>query len=163
MWGVGVLRPLSGIPLFLMCLAFAFYFDVLPSECYEYSNLSPGSLLQMTSLVVFTDIVQCMIHILMHTKSAPRFVRHSHSIHHRVKNPTPNESFQTGIVDSLLQLLLPLYISLWVVRPCRVSAIIFGSLYSAWLVYIHSQLPDHPFPNVLVTPSHHARHHESCY
>jgi hypothetical protein len=72
--------------------------------------------------------------------------------------PTESDAFATGWVDAFVQLLVPLFISLVLVRPNRCTAILFGLLYSHWLVYIHSTLPDHAM-RFLVTPSYHKQHH----
>lgn len=151
-WGGRTVWCETGLPFLITVLAAAWHGGLLPSEVYSYGNVRPEHVMALTVLV---DVQQCLVHIASHAIPA---LRRSHGIHHQSKRPTPRDAFCTGWIDAFTQLMLPLYASITLVRPNRSTAIVFGLIYSHWLVYLHSALPDHPIAG-LVTPSYHKHHH----
>ena len=151
-------RPsLTGFPLIFAMFALLWLFNLFPSSMSAYDIPSPRMLV---TLVIATDIVQTCVHVLLHARMLGDRVFRAHQIHHRHSIPTPDTAFETGVMDAVLQVVAPVYGALHVVRPDRSTAILFGCIYSQWLMYIHSSLPDHSVP-FLVSPSYHKAHHTS--
>ena len=157
LWGPSVLGPFTGVPLALLCLAVAWYTNILPSELYTHSL---PSVTHITAMVVVTDVLQTIIHTATHLGLCPSIIARAHRVHHTHTSPTIDTAFHTGVLDAIVQLIIPLYASLHIVRPNRTSAILFGGLYSNWLIYLHSDYPDHFIP-FMVTPEQHRRHHKN--
>ena len=97
------------------------------------------------------------------TREQMTLIGKSHMIHHIHRNPKPQDAFYTGFIDAIIQLILPLYLVLIAVSPSRYSAILFGCIYSWWLLFIHSD-PQKEYPLLdylhLVTPRMHHQHHQ---
>lgn len=151
-WKHNVASSITGIPFLVFILCVTWKLELLPYEMNMYGKIR---LDQFSILVILVDLLQCIIHIATHKIYA---LRQSHALHHKTKHPTARDAFDTGWVDAFTQLMIPLYISFIAVRPNRTTALTFGLLYSHWLVYIHSSLPDHKI-RWLVTPSYHKHHH----
>jgi sterol desaturase/sphingolipid hydroxylase (fatty acid hydroxylase superfamily) len=158
MWPLGLLavatgrgnRHVSGTPLAVVFLGALWAVGGLPRSVY-----TPGfSVLGVGALVVCIDTLQYASHRLAHT-----LWRGSHGVHHQRTDPTSDDAFFTGLADAFLQLLLPLWLTLSLVRPSYETTCIFGAIYGLWLQFIHSRL----FPlwrsRLLVTPAFHREHH----
>tara|TARA_B100000683_G_scaffold237412_1_gene242600 strand:- start:8604 stop:9146 length:543 start_codon:yes stop_codon:yes gene_type:complete len=151
-WGPEVLKPPMGMPFLLAAAACAWTLRLLPAETYAHDLPSMHDLVALAFLV---DLSQMAVHAASH--AAP-WLRASHALHHRATRPCPKDAFATGWIDAFTQMICPLFTSLWIVKPSRTTAMLFGLLYSHWLVYLHSDWPDHPV-RFLVTPSGHKSHH----
>ena len=152
-FGLYSLFVLPGLLLAGCVLAAYAYFDLLPSTMWTHGRPSFYDCLQMA---IIQDGIQFCLHMLEH-----RFHFQSHRVHHRHVHPTSLDAFHTGTMDGLIQLVLPLWITLHVVEPNKTSAALFGTCYALWLQWIHA---DNTFALKLrskffVTPTFHRRHH----
>tara|TARA_B100002052_G_scaffold270461_1_gene270656 strand:+ start:372 stop:947 length:576 start_codon:yes stop_codon:yes gene_type:complete len=152
-FGRGALVP-SGLPLALVVLSACSYASLLPPSM-EHAQ-GHVDLARFVALALVQDAVQFVLHLLEH-----RLRLSSHATHHLRVRPSAGDAFKAAPLDALLQLLGPLLISLWAVRPSRETAIAFGAFYSLWLQHIHS---DGAWAQslrsvVFVTPQYHRRHH----
>ena len=161
MWGWrSLLCPPTGFPLALLFFASAWCAGALPDRTYVLSDahhpLLPLS--EAALLLLAVDFVQLHAHRLMHTSP----LRAHHAVHHRHVRPSASVAFDTGVVDAVVQLLLPVYACIWIVRPCRLGVGMYGLAHSAWLQFIHTS-PDVPYPRLarlgMVTPAYHHAHH----
>jgi sterol desaturase/sphingolipid hydroxylase (fatty acid hydroxylase superfamily) len=146
-----LIRPLTGLPL---AAAYVILIRAwLPNSTFEYSW--DCFLLHFVSLIVLVDAVQYAIHMLAHKVE---FLRHSHAKHHKHTSPSVEVAFETGLVDAICQVLLPVTIAIFLVHPSRTVLVAFGAAYSTWLQYIHSPLRAE-ISSLLVGPRYHAIHH----
>ncbi len=148
--------PITGMPLLFGLLAFAWYMHLLPSSVYFYGN---PHLLHLSILFISVDFIQFALHFAFHKKIFGLYVYGAHNIHHKVKDPTPKDAFSTGFLDSIIQLILPIYLGILFVEPNRTTVILFGLLYSQWLLYIHSDWSE--LSRYLVSPKYHKKHHQN--
>ncbi|OUW95991.1 MAG: hypothetical protein CBD97_01920 [Pelagibacteraceae bacterium TMED237] len=148
---------MEGLPLLFFIFSFGWYTGLFPEKTYNWSNIE---YINIIKIVTITDIFQSMIHMATHYGLLGKKIYYSHMIHHEAKDPEPCDAFRTGYLDSTIQLILPLYSSILIVKPNRTTLILFGLLFSQWLLYIHSKLPDY-FPKLFVSPSYHRKHHEN--
>ena len=125
---------------------------------YVYTYGFPN-LFHIFVLLVNVDLIQFCIHFAFHKKMFGLYTYNSHSIHHKVKHPTPKDAFFTGIIDSVIQLMIPIYLSTYFVQPNRTTITVFGILYSQWLLYIHSEFSE--ISQYLVSPKYHKKHHQN--
>jgi len=151
---------LSGFPLLFSIFYVFWSLHIFPSSMYEYSYLNISHLLQ---LLIYIDILQALFHWSSHTFLKKTFIGKSHMKHHIHRNPKPQDAFYTGFFDAIFQLIVPLMITLHIVQPCRITATLFGAIYSWWLNFIHSS-PSITYSYLenfcIVTPYHHYRHHQ---
>ena len=147
--------PVSGMPVLFGIFSFASYFLFLPSSVYVYGFPNFYEILLM---IIVTDFTQFLTHVGIHKKIFGKKVYDSHNLHHVEKNPKPKDAFFTGFLDSIIQLIIPLYITIYLVKPNRCTVIIFGLLYSQWLLYIHSNL--NYISKYMVSPEYHRKHHQ---
>lgn len=145
----------QGIPLAMAAFAGLYAADALPKELQDTGPLRPPAL---AALLVLQDALQFGAHVVLHRAGS-----RSHAIHHTRVAPTVRDAFHAGFVDVVLQLLLPVFASLWAVRPNRATAAVFGAAYAVWLQWIHA---DDEWSlswrsRWLVTPAFHREHHKS--
>lgn len=151
--------PSSGLPLLALALGGADAARMLPSSMDTYAW---PELPRFAALFVIVDVLQTSAHVLTHTGWLGACVRRHHLVHHRHRTISAAAAFDTGCIDALVQLIIPLLIALAVVEPNRTTAILFGVAFSQWLIHIHEpadvcrawRLPG------LVTPEYHQAHHE---
>lgn len=148
--------PMTGMPLLFTLLACAWNLFLLPSSVYVHGI---PSIYQIWLLVISVDFIQFFLHFSFHKKLFGLNLFNSHNVHHKAKNPTPKDAFSTGIFDSIIQLIIPIYLSIHLIKPNRTTVITFGLLYSQWLLYIHSEWSE--ISNYLVSPSYHKEHHKN--
>ena len=152
-WGTeSLFKPLQGFPLAFASVASAWYLNLLPSQTYissipEYTKI--------VNLSITLDFFQYVSHILAHN-----IWKHSHAIHHTKTSPTYKDAFFTGYIDAFCQLLIPLYISIWLIKPNKITITIFGILYSHWLRIIHSDRKIDTGP-LFIDPEYHVIHHKN--
>lgn len=78
------------------------------------------------------------MHLGEHVVSASLY-KHSHKPHHRWLNPRLFDAFNGSTGDTVLMILLPLYLTANVVH-CNVwSYMAFGTIYANYLTVIHSE------------------------
>ena len=144
----------TGIPMLFSLFMFAFYTNMFPSNVYEYST---PSVIEIVIMTVSTDFLQFLVHVGTHKKMFGKLVYDSHNIHHKEKNPKPKDAFSTGVLDAVIQLIIPLYITICMVNPNRCSVTLFGLMYSQWLLFIHSDKK--VCSSYLVSAEYHKKHH----
>ena len=145
----------TGIPLLFTVFGTMWTFAMFPTEMYDYDAPSP---IRLVALIVCTDLIQTIVHAMIHKRWLGERALRAHQIHHVYKSPSPDVAFETGVMDAVLQIIAPLYATLCLIRPDRCTAILFGMAYSQWLLYIHTGNADHGIP-FLVSPRYHATHH----
>lgn len=129
----------------------------LPSSVYPLQSVAVSTLgREVGALTITVDALQFGVHWWMHALRM-----RSHARHHIHKTPRVQDAFDTGAVDGVLQLIVPIYVAMWMWRPSRVSASAFGVLYGLWLQWIHSDDPNSLSctSTVFVTPAYHRIHH----
>ena len=105
---------------------------------------------------MLTDFLQFFTHLIGH-----KFWKKSHYLHHRHVYPSSDISFDTGTVDAVLQLIVPLVISFHIIKPSKIEIFLFGLIYMNWLQYIHSNnLYDFKKNTLFVSPHFHKLHHQ---
>lgn len=144
----------TGFPLALLLLGLSYYIHILPPEMYTHG---PPQISSIVLMMISIDLIQFVSHVLEH-----RMHLKSHSRHHIHTDPQTINAFETGWVDAILGLMVPLLISLWLTRPNKTSAALFGGGYAMWLQFIHS---NHPRAlqfgsSILVSPRYHRLHHK---
>lgn len=151
---------ISGFPLTFSVFFVLWQLSLFPSSMYRWNTTI--NLCDVVYMLVMTDVLQTLCHRAAHTYLRHTFIGKSHMVHHVHRDPQPHDAFYTGICDAILQVVLPLYIVLLFIQPSRYSAILFGSIYSWWLLFIHSD-PKKEYPWLeyfhLVTPRNHHKHH----
>ena len=152
-FGVESLLILTGLPLAIIMLGIAYQTDILPPDMCIHGTLS---LIVIFKLMIMMDFLQFCSHVLEH-----RIHSKSHAQHHMHIRPCALDAFKTGCLDAVVSFMLPLFISLWAVRPNKSCAALFGAGYSIWLQFIHSEnsyaLSLHS--KIFVTPRYHRTHH----
>ena len=129
----------------------------LPPEMEHHGLVSFYHLIWMA---VLQDGVQFVIHVWEH-----RCHLRSHNRHHKNVHPCSLDAFHTGWIDAIVQLMAPLGVTLWAIRPNKTTAGVFGACYSLWLQWIHADDPASLklHSKVFVTPAFHRRHHTHPY
>ena len=150
----------SGFPLTFLLFYVFWSCKLFPESMYV--TTFEINLLQVILMLLLIDIFQTVCHYLAHTHLRHTLLGRSHAIHHTNRNPKPQDAFFTGIVDSVAQVIIPICLVLHIVEPSKYSAILFGSLYSWWLLFLHSD-PCHEYKILeylhIVTPKYHHKHH----
>ena len=149
--------PLSGFPLFLLVYGVSGAL-VLPESTQEYGSVGLGTIFL---LLVLTDLIQFTVHVLTHKQALGSALYASHCVHHKHRAPRVEHAFVTGILDALFQVVFPVGVALYAVRPNRLNMILYGVLLSNHLLFIHSGKSVHPALSwIIVTPEIHSKHHK---
>lgn len=146
---------MTGMPLLFAMFIFAFYTNMFPNNIYMYKT---PSIYEVVLMTVTTDFLQFFVHVGTHKKLFGKLVYDSHNVHHKKKHPQPKDAFSTGVMDAMIQLVIPLYTSIVFVKPNKCSVTLFGLLYSQWLLLIHSDV--RPLTRYLVSAEYHQKHHQ---
>ena len=150
--------PFDGLPIMFLVFAIPWYLRFFPAQCYVYTFPSG---VEVAKMVVITDLLQTVLHAATHKGYLGHFVYASHMVHHTKKKPVPADAFVTGTLDALLQLVIPVIASIFLTPPSRISLILFGCIYSQWLLFIHTSVDLPCMKWLLVTPAHHQKHHRN--
>ena len=152
---------LSGFPLTFFIFTILWHMSLFPDSMYTSTKID---FFDVVCMLVLIDGIQTCFHCAAHTFLRHTFVGKSHMIHHVHRVPEPHDAFYTGFGDAIIQLILPLFVVLMIINPSRYSAILFGSIYSWWLLFIHSNSKkDYRWLEYfhLVTPRIHHKHHQT--
>jgi sterol desaturase/sphingolipid hydroxylase (fatty acid hydroxylase superfamily) len=134
----------------------------LPTCAFEVEETPLGAALKCGLLLVFVDLVQFCVHSATHKKVIGRRVYSSHMLHHAHKSPSPDTAFETGILDSVLQLVFPVWLGVWTVGPDYSACCLASFIYSNWLLYIHTGEGGTRFSSwIFISPEKHAKHHSN--
>lgn len=136
-------------------------FGLMPSTYYSFSGGINWLHVAMQLLIV--DFLQYGMHRLEHDLDK-RIYRASHKPHHRYTNPKLFDAFDGSPADTLLMILIPLFITARLVNANVWSYMTFGSLYANWLCLIHSEFVM-PWDGIfrflgMGTPADHHVHHK---
>jgi sterol desaturase/sphingolipid hydroxylase (fatty acid hydroxylase superfamily) len=87
-----------------------------------------------------------------------------HIQHHRYKVPKLFDAFSGSLGDTIIMILIPLWITSRIVHTNLWSYIAFGAIYSSWLLIIHCEY-DFPWDGPcrkfgFGTPREHRAHHK---
>jgi alternative squalene epoxidase len=116
-------------------------FQLLPKSYYSFEG--GFRLPYVFAQLLCIDFLQTLMHFAEH-KVHSAIYRASHKPHHRFINPKLFDAFDGSSTDTILMILLPLYITANLVH-CNVwEYMAFGSIYSCWLTLIHSEIV-HPW------------------
>ena len=152
---------LSGFPFTFTIFLFLWTLKLFPESMYTNFNLNIPQIFMMLFLI---DLFQTICHHASHTYLKHTLIGRSHMLHHVQRNPKPQDAFFTGLIDAFFQLILPIWLLLHIIQPSRYTAILFGSVFSWWLLFIHSD-PHKKYPMLeyfgIVTPKYHNQHHKN--
>ncbi|KAL3827406.1 hypothetical protein ACHAXA_003140 [Cyclostephanos tholiformis] len=127
----------GGFLLLGLYLAITWVFDMLPPSYYSF-----GGGIQYTRValcLVCQDFSQFVMHRVEHV-AHPKMYKISHKPHHRFTNPKLFDAFDGSVPDTVIMILIPLFVTAHVVRDCNVwTYMAFGSSYANWLTLIHSE------------------------
>uniref|UniRef100_A0A7S2EFZ8 Fatty acid hydroxylase domain-containing protein n=1 Tax=Trieres chinensis TaxID=1514140 RepID=A0A7S2EFZ8_TRICV len=152
----------EGFVLLVAYLSVTWMYDLMPKSYYSFEGTIQWP--ELAACLVLQDGVQYVMHRLEHVVSAELYKR-SHKPHHRFTNPRLFDAFNGSLPDTIIMILIPLYITANVIRTCNVwTYMAFGSTYANWLTLIHSEyaLPwDGIFRMLgMGTPGDHHVHHK---
>lgn len=152
----------EGFVLLGAYLSITWMFRLMPNSYYSFQGTIqwPETFL----CLVIQDGIQFTMHYLEHVVS-PSFYQMSHKPHHRFTNPRMFDAFNGSVWDTVIMILIPLYLTANIVRNCNVwTYMAFGSSYANWLTLIHSEYAfpwDGAFQRVgFGTPADHHVHHK---
>jgi alternative squalene epoxidase len=152
----------EGFGLLVGYLCLTWMLNLLPPSYYSFEGGIQWT--ETFICLVLQDLFQYIMHRLEHDIS-PQFYQMSHKPHHRFTNPRFFDAFNGSLTDTLLMIIIPLYLTAMIVRTANVwTYMAFGSTYSCWLTLIHSEFvfPWDPYFRRfgLGTPADHHVHHK---
>ena len=112
--------------------------------------------------LLLQDFLQYIVHRLEHKFSF--LYKHMHKQHHQYKSPKLFDAFSGSIYDTLLMIIIPLFMVSRIIHTNVWSYAAFGTIYSSWLMLIHSEYR-HPWDPLFEkigfgTSSNHFQHHQ---
>merc|ERR1712238_589980 len=161
----GLVEHLSqpeGFVLLGIYLTATWMFKLMPLSYYSFDGNIQW--VYVFACLVIQDGLQFVMHLLEHSVSKA-FYNISHKPHHKFHNPRLFDAFNGSVADTVLMILLPLYVTANLMRYCNVwTYMAFGTMYANWLVLIHSEYVfpwDCMFRKLgLGTPGDHHVHHK---
>jgi len=152
----------EGFVLLSIYLSFTWMMGLMPVSYYSFDGGIQWS--RVFLCLATQDFVQYAMHRLEHCFSYEVYKK-SHKPHHRFTNPRIFDAFNGSVTDTVLMILIPLFITAHMIRDCNVwTYMSFGSMYANWLVLIHSEYVfpwDSSFRALgLGTPGDHHVHHK---
>jgi len=125
-------------------LTLTWMLGLMPSTYYSFSG--GINLAHLAAQLIIQDFVQTLMHLLEHNTnrvSIQAYVR-THKPHHRFTNPRLFDAFNGSIGDTMIMILVPLYITALTVPANVWTYMAFGAIYASWLTLIHSEF-HHPW------------------
>ena len=155
---MGYIKRSESFTLIIPYLICTWLGNILPRTYYDIS--APINWLHVLTQLILVDFFMFIIHIVEH-----RFLYKIHKPHHLLINPILFNAFQGHILDTLVLIILPLFLTSQIIYVNTWSYIIFGIIFSNHLLLIHSEY-SHPFDPILnfigvMTASDHNIHHSS--
>jgi len=152
----------EGFILLAIYLTSTWMMGLMPASYYSFEGTIQWS--RVFLCLATQDFVQYIMHRFEHCFSFTLYKK-SHKPHHRFTNPRLFDAFNGSVADTVLMILIPLFITAHIVRDCNVwTYMAFGSMYANWLVLIHSEYVfpwDSSFRLLgLGTPGDHHVHHK---
>ena len=143
-------------------LAGTWMYNLMPISYYNFEGTIQYD--KVILCLFIQDILQYISHRLEHDLS-PTIYKMCHKSHHKFINPRLFDAFNGSTTDTIVMILIPLYITANIVHDCNVwTYMAFGSTYANWLTLIHSEYY-FPWDNTLFyylgfgTPADHHVHH----
>lgn len=127
----------TGLPLAFSGLGALWMFGGFPGSVFD-TQMSVWMVGEVLELFVLVDFLQFLAHVWSHRTP---LLRNAHRVHHVQVRPRAADAFRTDPLDAFVQLLAPLYVSLFAVRPCRAATSLFGVSYGLWLQWLHCDTP----------------------
>ncbi|KAJ1459382.1 hypothetical protein M885DRAFT_511307 [Pelagophyceae sp. CCMP2097] len=159
----GVLTHLAqpeGFVLLGVYLSVTWMLQMMPNSYYSFEG--GIDLPRAFACLLLQDFLQYAMHRFEH-KAHAAIYRISHKPHHRFTNPRLFDAFNGSLGDTLLMIVLPLYLTANLIN-CNVwTYMTFGSLYANWLCLIHSEF-DHAWDGLFkaigfgTAADHHVHH-----
>ena len=153
----------EGFILLTLYLTLTWEFNLLPTSYYNFEE--DISFKYIFIYLLCLDLIQYIMHRYEHSlsKTFPYLYNISHKLHHRYLNPKFFDAFSGSIIDTIIMILIPLFITSNIIQLNGWSYITSGCIYSSWLTLIHSQF-SHPWDFIfkkfsLGTPADHHVHH----
>jgi sterol desaturase/sphingolipid hydroxylase (fatty acid hydroxylase superfamily) len=137
-------------------------FDIMPCSYYHFDG---GVRWWMVfAQVACQDLMMFLMHYFEHKGPLGKaFYQTSHKPHHRFLNPRLFDAFDGSVPDTFCMILLPLATTAQVLHANVWEYMLFGSVWSAWLCLIHSEVhnPWDPLFRLLglgTAADHHVHH-----
>ena len=110
--------------LLLFYLIFTWMFKLIPSTYYKMDNVSTNWLHVLQQLILI-DFLMYVNHITEHYYYYPL-----HKTHHIWTNPVIFNSFNTSIIDVIILIICPLYVTTNLIHANTWTYMTFGTIYS---------------------------------
>lgn len=156
-----VLTP-GGAPMLILYLCGTWMLELLPCSYYSFSG---GVRWWMVAAqIICQDAFMFGNHLVEHNLHA-KFYQFSHKPHHRFTNPRLFDAFDGSVPDTFTMVLIPLYLTARLLHANVWEYMLFGTIWSSWLMLIHSEVT-HPWDPIfrklgLGTAADHHVHHKT--
>jgi len=157
----------GGIVMMVVYLCASWMFDVMPCSYYHFDGGVRWSM--VFAQIVSQDLLMFLLHYFEHKGPlGPDFYKRSHKPHHRFVNPRLFDAFDGSVPDTFCMILIPLAITAQLLPANVWEYMLFGSIWSAWLCAIHSEV-HHPWDPVFralglgTAADHHVHHRTFIY
>lgn len=156
------LTNLGGMLMMAAYLCVTWMVDLLPCSYYRVGDGVRWCM--VASQIVMQDLLMFLVHYMEHNNSLGLY-RRSHKRHHRFTTPRLFDAFDGSPTDTVCMILVPLATTAQLLHATTWEYAIFGSLWSAWLCLIHSEMA-HPWDGLfqrlgLGTAADHHLHHRT--
>jgi len=169
-FGEGVASHLAnpgGILLMVFYLCAYWLLDLMP--CSYYSFAGGVRWWMVFAQICCQDGLMFLLHYFEHKGPlGPAFYQKSHKPHHRFVNPRLFDAFDGSVPDTFCMILVPLATTAQLLHANVWEYMLFGSLWSAWLCLIHSEV-HHPWDPLFrllglgTAADHHVHHRTFIY
>ena len=131
-----ILNP-SGAPFALLYIVMYYLSGKMPAYYYNKNlHIDPLNILLKIYVV---DFFMFIIHMSLHMRWFGNYLYiKSHAPHHKHTKPVMTNAFDGSYIDTLMMIIVPLYITSKIVHLNATEYIIFGCIYSSILTLIHS-------------------------
>lgn len=154
----------GGILMMVGYLCVSWMLDIMP--CSYYSFQDGVRWWMVFAQITCQDFLMFLLHYFEHKGPlGASFYKVSHKPHHRFVNPRLFDAFDGSVPDTFCMILVPLALTAQLLHANVWEYMLFGSLWSAWLCLIHSEV-HHPWDGAfrilgLGTAADHHVHHRT--
>lgn len=150
---------LEGFSLLFLYLCVTWNYHLLPNSYYQNGTIQYERVFLQ---LLCQDFIQYIMHRTEH--DIKWLYVWTHKNHHVYVKPNMFHSFQGSIGDTIVMIIMPLYITSCVIPVNMWSYMVFGTLYANMLTLIHSEYK-HPWDDLFIeigfgTPYDHHAHHK---
>ena len=151
---------IEGISLLAIYLSITWLAKWMPNSYYSWNGGIKWY--HVVAQLLLQDFLQYIFHRLEH--SFVILYQNFHSHHHQFKIPKLFDAFSGSLGDTIIMILIPLWIVSRIVHTNLWSYIAFGTIYSSWLFIIHCEY-DFVWDGIFQTfgfgtPRDHRDHHK---